>query len=113
ALRDGSAWAHLTIDLLRAVGADLEEEAERAVAADTRAVAITLTVAALVAIVAVAVAVAIGRALRRVATDLEGAARQIEQGEFDLDHLRPGGSREMAATVTAFNDMAATLVAVE
>lgn len=112
-LRDGSAWAHRTIDLLRAVGADLEAEAERAVSDATRAVATTIAVAAAVAVLAVAVAVAIGRALRRVALDLEGAARQIAQGEFDLVPLRPGGSREMAATVEAFNDMAATLVAVE
>jgi diguanylate cyclase (GGDEF)-like protein len=112
-LQDGSAWAHRTIDLLRAVGVDLEDEAERAVADATRAVATTIAVAVAVAVLAVAVAVAIGRALRRVALELEGAARQIEQGEFDLAPLRPGGSREMAATVEAFNDMAATLVAVE
>ncbi|MGV3760632.1 MAG: diguanylate cyclase [Actinomycetota bacterium] len=112
-LQDGAAWADRTIDLLRAVGADLEVEAEQAVADDTRAVVITIGLAALVSVLAAAVAVAIGRALRRVAVDLEEAARQIELGEFELPPLRPGGSREMAATVAAFNDMAATLVAVE
>lgn len=113
AFRDGSAWARGTIDLLRAVGVDLEAEAARAVAEDTRAVIVTVALAGGVALIAVAVAVATGRALRRVAVDLESAARQIQQGEFELAPLRPGGSREMAATVAAFNDMAATLVAVE
>lgn len=112
-LHDGQAWAERSIDLLRAVAVDLEDEAARAVADDTRAVAATIALAVLVALVAVGVAAAIGRALRGVAVDLEAAARQIEHGEFELDRLAPGGSREMAATVEAFNDMAATLVAVE
>jgi diguanylate cyclase (GGDEF)-like protein len=112
-LHDGQAWAERSIDLLRAVAVDLEDEAARAVADNTRAVATTIALALLVALVAVAAAAAIGRALRRVAVDLEAAARQIEHGEFELDRLAPGGSREMAATVEAFNDMAATLVAVE
>jgi len=113
ALQDGAMWAQRSIDLLRAVVADLEDEAARAVADNTGAVVATVTVALAVALVAVAVAAAIGRALRRVALDLAAAARQIEHGEFELDRLAPGGSREMAATVEAFNDMAATLVAVE
>ena len=112
-LHDGQAWAERSIDLLRAVAVDLEDEAARAVEDNTRAFVTTIALALSVALMATAVAAAIGRALRRVAMDLEAAARQIEHGEFELEPLAPGGSREMAATVEAFNDMAATLVAVE
>jgi diguanylate cyclase (GGDEF)-like protein len=54
-----------------------------------------------------------GRMLGRPLQTLAGAARRIHDGEFDLGSLPERGPREVVTTTTAFNDMAATLKAVE
>ena len=112
-LTDGLAWATRTIDVLQAAAEDLEESAAAAVAADNRIVRTWIGVTSAAVVLAVATILVVGRALRRAAADLERAARQVEAGQFDLPRLVPQGSRELAATVVAFNDMAATLEAVE
>lgn len=112
-LTDGLAWATRTIDVLQAAAADLEASAAAAVAAETRVV-IRWVVGTFAAVaLAVITVAAVARALRGAAADLERAARTIEAGQFDLPPLVPRGSREIAASVAAFNDMAATLEAVE
>jgi diguanylate cyclase (GGDEF)-like protein len=54
-----------------------------------------------------------GRVLTRPLKALAVAARQVHNGEFDLERLPSRGPREVVATTAAFNDMASTLKAVE
>jgi diguanylate cyclase (GGDEF)-like protein len=56
---------------------------------------------------------AAGRYLSRPLQKLAGAAKQISDGQFDLEPLSNRGPREVVATNMAFNDMASTLKAVE
>jgi diguanylate cyclase (GGDEF)-like protein len=44
---------------------------------------------------------------------LAGAARQVHDGDFDLERLPATGPSEVAATTQAFNEMSSTLKAVE
>jgi len=69
--------------------------------------------AVVLVLASVAVARWIARSLARPSSDLEVAARRVERGDFDLPPVAVRGPREVRATVTAFNDMAATLAAVE
>jgi len=54
-----------------------------------------------------------GRTLTRPLKKLAAEALQVHRGEFDLDRLSGTGPREIVTTTAAFNDMAATLRAVE
>jgi len=54
-----------------------------------------------------------GRTLTRPLKRLAAEALQVHRGEFDLDRLSGTGPREIVTTTAAFNDMAATLRAVE
>jgi len=67
---------------------------------------------ALVAI-SLAVGAVIARAITTPVRRLEGAVRQVEAGEFQLDPLPDHGPRELAAMARAFNDMSGTLAAIE
>jgi diguanylate cyclase (GGDEF)-like protein len=58
-------------------------------------------------------ALLIARQLVRPAVALELGARRVEHGQFELDPIEVRGPREVTATVEAFNDMAATLAALE
>ena len=113
ALTDGSRWAVLLTETVRATSADLESGAHAQVLGDTRAATIDAIAAATLALTSVAVASLISRQLARPAIDLEAAARRLQRGQFELDPIRARGPRELSATVTAFNDMAATLAALE
>jgi diguanylate cyclase (GGDEF)-like protein len=53
------------------------------------------------------------RRLTQPVRDLESAARRVEQGIFSDDPVPPRGPRELAAALQAFNEMAATLAALE
>jgi len=54
-----------------------------------------------------------GRTLTRPLKKLAVEALRVHNGEFDLDRLSGTGPREIVTTTAAFNDMAATLRAVE
>jgi len=54
-----------------------------------------------------------GRVLTRPMKELAAAARQVHNGQFDIEPLPDRGPREVVATTAAFNDMASTLKAVE
>lgn len=110
---DGPVWAAgisatvtAAAEDLRRLAADHADGATRA--ALTRLVAVVLfSVASLVAVVLVA------RAVTRPMSRLEAAAHQIHQGRFQLDPVPEQGPREVADTARAFNEMSATLAAVE
>lgn len=113
ALTDGARWGDLLADVVTASARDLQSSAAAQADADTQAATVALVLAVLLELVSFGLAVAIARNVARPARDLEDAARRVASGEFDLPALQPHGPRELAATVDAFNDMAATLAAVE
>jgi diguanylate cyclase (GGDEF)-like protein len=67
----------------------------------------------LLALLSLGGVIAAGRVLTRPLKHLAAAARQVHNGEFDLERLPNRGPREVVATTAAFNDMASTLKAVE
>jgi len=112
-LGDGERWGMRLIALVEAAAYDLSESAGAHAAEDDDAVRDQVLQAAALVVLSVGVALWTSRTLVGPVTDLEGAARRVERGEFDLPPVHPRGPREVSATVTAFNDMAATLAAVE
>jgi diguanylate cyclase (GGDEF)-like protein len=113
ALLDGSRWGVLLTDVVQAASTDLEAAAGSQVRADTQAVATAAGAALALGAVSVFLALLIARQLVRPATALELGARRVEHGQFELDPIEVRGPREVAAIIEAFNDMAATLAAVE
>ena len=110
---DGARWAVLLNDVVSASSSDLEAAARDQAHDDTRNVVVAAAVASLLAAVSLGIALLIARELVRPARDLEEAARRVASGDFDLPSIAQRGPRELTATVGAFNDMAATLAAVE
>jgi diguanylate cyclase (GGDEF)-like protein len=98
---------------VQAASVDLEEAASSQADRDTRAVAVDVGRALILGLASIAVALVLARELVRPARDLEAAARRVERGEFEVPALESRGPRELVATVEAFNDMTATLTAVE
>lgn len=113
AMDDGAAWALDLAAMVEAAAADLEAAAAAAAQDDTRAVIVWTGAALALALGSVVIARVMATTLVRPASALETAARRVERGDFELAPVRPAGPREMRATVVAFNDMAATLAAVE
>lgn len=112
-LADGARWAILLTDVVRAAAVDLEEAASvHADRARRTMVTQLLGMGALIAI-SLAVGTVMARAITTPVRRLEGAVRQVEAGEFQLDPLPDHGPRELAAMARAFNDMSGTLAAVE
>ncbi len=70
-------------------------------------------VAVVLLVVVLAGVVVAGQVLTHPLRRLADTAEQVHVGDFDLERLPESGPREIAATTTAFNDMASTLKAVE
>ncbi|HSP03921.1 MAG TPA: diguanylate cyclase [Acidimicrobiales bacterium] len=112
-LADGARWAILLTDVVRAAAVELEEAASvHADWAQRTMVTQLLGMGALIA-ASLAVGTVMARAITTPVRRLEGAVRQVEAGEFQLDPLPDHGPRELAAMARAFNDMSGTLAAVE
>ena len=112
-LRDGERWGVLLTEIVEAAAADLADAADQHThAANSSVRRETLLALGLVALAGL-VAVGTARSLVRPARDLQRAARRVEAGDFEMDPVRVRGPVELRETVTAFNDMAATLAAVE
>jgi diguanylate cyclase (GGDEF)-like protein len=73
----------------------------------------TITFLALLCLACFGGVIAAGRVLTRPLKRLAKAANQIHDGDFGLERLSNKGPKEVAATTSAFNDMAGTLKAVE
>jgi len=112
-IEDGERWGSLLVAIPEAAAADLAAVAGARADADVAAVRDELVRAAIIVVLTLLAALAIARTIARPARDLEQAARSVEQGDFELPPVTVRGPREVRATVTAFNDMAATLAAVE
>jgi diguanylate cyclase (GGDEF)-like protein len=113
ALDDGARWAILLAGPVQGAARDLEAAAHTEVVAATWAVVRDGGVALVVIAVSLVLVLLIARELLAPAMDLEAAARRVQHGEFEIAPVPPRGPREITATVRAFNDMAATLAAVE
>ncbi len=112
-LRDGARWGLLRTEVVEAAAGDLTDTADRrAAAADDRVRNETALALGLVAL-SVIVGLGTARNLARPSGDLQRAARRVGAGDFDADPIPVRGPAEIRDTVTAFNDMAATLAAVE
>lgn len=112
-LGDASRWSHLLAEAVRAASDDLADGAARQAAADVRTMTLHLAGVGAIAALSILLALTIASKVTGPIAELERAARRIEHGDFDMKALRPAGPREVTATVTAFNDMAGTLSAVE
>lgn len=110
---DGPAWAEGIHDTVRGAATDLRQlTTDHASRASRTALAQFLLVATF-ALASLAGAVLVGRAVTRPMQRLEAAAHQVHEGRFQLDPVPEDGPREVADTARAFNEMAATLAAVE
>lgn len=112
-LADGERWGNLIVEIVGAAAADLSLAAGDQADAASRAVRTELLRAGALAALSIVVALLTARELVRPAVDLERAARTVERGTFDIAPVPVRGPREVTATVEAFNDMAATLAAIE
>lgn len=113
AMSDGAEWALALAATVETAAVDLETAAAAAARDDTRAVILWTAAALALALTSVVIARITATTLVRPASALEAGARRVEHGDFDVAPIPPAGPREVRATVTAFNDMAATLAAVE
>ncbi len=113
ALDDGAQWSLVLNAAVQSSALDLREAAGNAVTDAGRAMQLWIAAVLGLGLAAVLVAIVTARHLTRPAIDLESAARRVEHGEFGIEPVPVRGPREVIATVAAFNDMAATLSAVE
>jgi diguanylate cyclase (GGDEF)-like protein len=110
---DGPAWARGISDTVAAAAQDLRLLAAEHADDATRTLRNRLALVAVLAAAALVAATWVTRAVTRPMRRLEAAAQQIHRGSFQLDPLPEDGPREIADTARAFNEMAATLAAVE
>lgn len=113
ALTDGTRWAVLIADAARAAAADVEVAAREQAHDDERSVALWVAAALFVVAGATTATAVTARRLTAPVEGLATASRRIASGDLAGDPVQPAGPRELVETVDAFNDMAATLAAVE
>ena len=112
-LGDGARWASLIAAIAVAATEDLVADARDQATADTRTAAEWLLAAVATMLLAIAVGVLTARRLSTPAHDLAIAAREVAAGNLDTHPVPLHGPREVREVITAFNDMTATLSAVE
>jgi diguanylate cyclase (GGDEF)-like protein len=112
-LADGQRWGLLLTEIVGASARDLSDSASRhAEATGDRVRQETMLAAALIVLSAL-VGLATAWVLARPSRDLQAAARRVEAGDFETDPVPVRGPTEVRETVVAFNDMTATLAAIE
>jgi diguanylate cyclase (GGDEF)-like protein len=112
-LADGERWGLLLTEVVGAAARDLAEAAGEHAADAGDDVRNEVVLAAVLIVASAAVGLATAATLTRPARDLQAAARRVEAGDFESDPVPVRGPMELRETVLAFNDMAATLAAVE
>ena len=112
-LADGQQWGLRLTEIVGASARDLSEAASRhADAAGDRVARETALAVGLIAL-SVLVGLLTARTLAGPSRDLQAAARRVESGDFETDPVPVRGPTEVRETVVAFNDMTATLAAIE
>lgn len=112
-LADGERWGLLLTEVVGAAARDLAQAAGEHAADAGDDVRNEVVLAAALIVASAAVGLATAATLTRPARDLQSAARRVEAGDFESDPVPVRGPMELRETVLAFNDMAATLAAVE
>jgi len=111
--RPGLRYLTALDTLVVAASQDLHDSALTQAGQASRHFTYELSFLVLLGLVSFGGVVMAGRVLTRPLKDLAVAARQVHNGQFDLERLPNRGPREVVATTGAFNDMASTLKAVE
>lgn len=112
-LDNGARWASLIAEIAVAATEDLRADAADEAAADTRAAAGWLAAAVATMLLAIVVGVLTARRLSTPAHDLAAAAQEVAAGNLGANPVPSHGPREVREVIAAFNDMTATLAAVE
>lgn len=112
-LTDGERWGLLLTEIVDAAARDLSTSAGQQADAASDAVRSAALLAGGLVVLSALVGLAMARALARPARDLQAAARRVEAGDLEIEPVPVRGPSELRDTVQAFNDMAATLAAVE
>jgi diguanylate cyclase (GGDEF)-like protein len=99
--------------LVTSASQDLHDTATAQASTATRQFTDEIIFLSLLALVCLAGVLAAGRALTKPLKGLAAGAKQISNGDFDLESLAGKGPREVVTTIAAFNEMASTLKAVE
>ncbi|MFP5256391.1 MAG: diguanylate cyclase [Acidimicrobiia bacterium] len=110
---DGPTWAEGISATVTAAAQDLRRLATHHADGATRAAIRRLVAVVILTVASLVAAVLVARAVTRPMRRLEAAAHRIHQGSFELDPVPEQGPREVADTARAFNEMSATLAAVE
>ena len=112
-LSDGERWGLLLTEVVGAAARDLSDAAGAHAADAGDDVRNEVLLAALLVVASAVVGLVTAATLTRPARNLQAAARRVEAGDFESDPVLVRGPVELRETVLAFNDMAATLAAVE
>ncbi len=99
--------------LVTSASQDLHDTAAAQASAAMRQFTDEIVFLSLLALICLAGVLAAGRALTKPLETLAVGAKQISNGDFDLESLVGKGPREVVTTIAAFNDMVSTLKAVE
>lgn len=109
----GLVYVNALDDLVVAASQDLRDDALGRAGAATAEFWRAAALAVVLVVVVLAGVIVAGQVLIRPLRRLAAVAHQVHRGEFDLPRLAETGPRETAAASAAFNEMAATLKAVE
>ncbi len=99
--------------LVTSASQDLHDTATAQASAATRQFTDEIVFLSLLALICLAGVLGAGRALTKPLKRLAAGAKQISNGDFELESLAGKGPREVVTTIAAFNDMVSTLKAVE
>lgn len=110
---DGPTWAQGMSSTVTSAAEDLRRLAIEHADGATRAAVTRLVVVTVLTIASLVAAVLVARMVTRPMRRLEAAAHQVHRGSFQLEPVPEQGPREVADTARAFNEMSATLAAVE
>lgn len=110
---DGPAWFSRLSATATAAAEDLSDLAGEHAADAAGAVRTQRVLAAALAVLSLAAALTLARSVTQPARRLGAVAHQVQEGRFAIEPLPATGPRELVDTARAFNEMTATLAAVE
>ena len=107
------SWANSLTDLVLASSADLRSVTSQQVVTATTTLYVLSTSMLLLVLLAIGSVLILGRAVRRPLARIVAAAESVREGELELSPLSESGPKELALAAGAFNEMSATLRAVQ
>jgi diguanylate cyclase (GGDEF)-like protein len=106
-------WDTSLTNLVLASSADLRSVTTRQANSASRTLYLVFLFMLLLMMAAIAGVVMLGRAIRRPLARLVHVAESVQAGELDVPELDESGPKELSLAAGAFNDMSATLRAVQ